>query len=192
MKCAYHPQKEAVGRCGMCRKPLCEECGDQKAGANMICSRCAALSAAQDAAKGEDVRQIKHEEKKSGAAKKGKKVHVAIIVIVCLAIIVLLANVYMYMGPNVSEVAQFDPYQHPLLTADFINEGIEDYAKDHGGNFPEDLKDLSGKYIPYEKITPAVLEMFSYRRFTPTAYELRFKDANNVELSDIVFGKEDK
>ena len=190
MKCAYHPQKEALSHCSMCRKPLCEECGEQKSGDSVLCSRCAALSAAQDAANGEDERRTAHEEKKIEAAKKGKRPHVAMTVIIILTVLVLLANVYMYMGPDVSGVVQFDPYQHPLLTADLINDGIGDYAAEHGGKFPPDLTGLLPKYIPYEKITPSVLGMFSYRRFSPTSYELRFKDANNEEFSDIVFGKE--
>ena len=192
MKCAYHPQEEAVSHCSMCRKPLCEECGEQRARANLLCSRCAALSAAQDAANGEDERQTEHETKKSVAAKKGKKPHVAMIAVIILSVIVLVVNIYMYMGPSVPDVDPFDPYQHPLLTADLINDGIEDYAGDHGGEFPGKLVDLLGKYLPYEKITSSVLDMFSYRRFTPKSYELRFKDVDNEEFSDTVFGKEDK
>ncbi len=192
MKCAYHPQEEAISNCRMCRKPLCEKCGEQREGANVLCSRCAALSAAQAAANGEDERQTEHEAKKSVAAKKGKKPHVAMIAVIILSVIVLLANVYMYMGPDVSGVVQFDPYQHPLLTADLINDGIEEYAGDHGGQFPGKLTDLLGKYLPDETITSSVLDMFSYKRFSPTSYELRFKDETNEEFSDIVFGKEDK
>jgi len=191
MKCAYHPQEEAVSNCSMCRKPLCEKCGEQRAGANVLCSRCAALSAARAAATGEDERQVEHEEKKSEAAKKGKKPHVAMITVIVLSVIVLVANIYMYMGPSIPDVDTFDPYKHPLLTADLINDGIEDYAGDHGGEFPGKLTDLLGKYLPYEKMTSSVLDMFSYRRFTPKSYELRFKDADNEEFSDIVFGKED-
>jgi len=191
MKCAYHPQKDSVSSCGMCRKPLCEECGGQKEGANVLCSRCAALSAARDAVNGEDERQVKHEEKKTEAAKKGKKPHVAMIVIVILAVLVLLANVYMYLGPSAPDAVQFDPHQDPLLTADLINNGIEDYAQDHGGEFPHKLTDLLGKYIPYEEITSSVFNMFSYSRPTPTSYELSFKDTENEEFSDIVFEKGD-
>ncbi len=190
MKCAYHPDKEAIGSCGMCRKPLCEECGEQRGGADVLCSRCIAQSAAQAAAKGEDARKIEHEKKKSLAARKKKKPHVAMIVIVILAVFVMLANVYMFMGPEVPDVAQFDPDRHPLLTADIINEGVQDYAEAHGGTFPENLNILLGTYIPYEKITPSVLQRFSYRRFSPTAYELRFRDAKDAAFSDIVFGKE--
>ncbi len=192
MKCAYHPQKEAASHCSMCRKPLCEECGEQKSGDRVVCNRCAALSAAQAAASGEDARQTEHEERKSAAAKKGKKPHVAMIVVVILSVIVLLANIYMYMGPSVPQVDEFDPYEHPLLALDLVNDGIEDYAGDHGGQFPAKLTDLLGKYLPYEKMTAPVLDMFAYKRFSPTSYDLRFKDADNVEFSDIVFGKEDK
>jgi hypothetical protein len=191
MKCAYHPQEEAVNKCGICQKPLCEECGEQKAGvANVLCSRCAALAAAQAAANGEEDRQTEHEAKKSVAEKKGKNPHVAMIVVIILSVIVLLANVYMYMGPSVPDLDEFDPHKHPLLTADLINDGIEDYAKDHGGQFPGNLRVLLGKYIPYETITPSVLDIYSYSRFSPTSYELRFKDATNEEFSEIVFGKE--
>lgn len=192
MKCAYHPEKDAVAECNQCRKPLCEECGDRRSNDTVYCSRCAALAAAQDAVNGEDERQIEHEEKKSEAAGKDKKPHVAMVVIIILAVFILLANIYMYMGPNVPDVAEFDPYQYPLLTADIINDGIEDYAADHGGEFPGKLADLLGKHLPYEMITPSVFDMFSYKRFTGTSYELRFKDGNNAEFADIVFGKEDK
>lgn len=191
MKCAYHPQEEAVSHCSMCRKPLCEKCGEQRAGANVLCSRCAALSAAQAAVNGEDERQTEHEEKKFAAAKK-KKPHAAMITVIILSVIVLVTNIYMYMGPSVPDVDPFDPYEDPLLTADLVNDGIEDYAGDHGGQFPGKLTDLLGKYLPYEKMTSSVLDMFSYRRFTPKSYELRFKDADNEEFSDIVFGKEDE
>lgn len=190
MKCAYHPHKEASAHCSICRKPLCDECAEQKAGEDIICGRCMALSAASDAANGVDERKSKQEERKAEAAQKGKKPHVAMIVVIILAFFVLLANVYMYMGPKVPEVAQFDPDQHPLLTADLINDGIGDYAKDHDGQFPGNLNDLLGKYLPYEEITPAVLDRFPYQRFSPTSYELRFKDDKSQEFSDIVFGRE--
>ena len=190
MKCTYHPEKAASDVCGMCRKPLCEECREQTLDGKVLCSQCVALSAAHKAAQDEIERQLNKEEKKGSAAKKGKKSHVVMAVIIILAVIVLLANVYMYVGQKTSEVAQFDPYKYPLLTADLIDEGIEDYAKDHEGKFPDGLERLLGKYIPYEKITPSVLEMFSYKRPSPESYELRFKDPKNQELSDIVFGRE--
>jgi hypothetical protein len=192
MKCAYHPHKEAVVNCSMCRKPLCDECAEQKVGENIICSRCMALSAANEAAGGAVERQLEHEERKTEADQKGKRRRVVMISVIMLAVLVLLANVYMYMGPKVPEIAQFDPNQHPLLTADLINDGIIDYAKDHDGKFPGSLNDLLEQYLPYDEIAPSVLDRFYYRRFTPTSYELRFKDAESQEFSDIVFGKEDQ
>ncbi len=192
MKCTYHPQKEAVNKCSMCKKPLCAECGEQEAGANVLCTRCAALSAAQAAVIGEEERQTKQEEKRITAAKKRKKPHAGMIAVLIAAAIVLLANVYMYIGPGAPVLDEFDPGKHPVLAADLINDGIEDYAEDHGGQFPEKLTDLLEKYLPYEKITPAVLDIFSYTRFSPTSYELRFNDEGNEEFSDIVFGKENK
>ncbi len=191
MKCAYHPGKEASARCSVCQKPLCEDCVDQKTGERTFCSRCSALSAAQDALSGHAERQAEHLEKKAEAARKAKRPKVAITVILILAGLVLLANAYMFMGPEAPAVAQFDPYEYPMITAELINEGLNDYADQHEGRFPANLRELLGKHIPYDQITPSVLDMFSYRRLSPTSYELRFKDQTNEEIADIVFSEED-
>lgn len=191
MKCAYHPEIEAKASCDGCGKPLCDQCLEKGSDARVLCSRCAALRAAQAASSGEEERQSTHWERKAEVARKGKKPHVAMIIVIVLAILVLLANLYMHMGAKAPEVAQYDPYKYPLLTADLINEGLLSYAKENGGRLPGNLKELLGRHVPYEKITPVVLEMFSYRRTTPTAYELRFKDSKDPRFSDIVFGREE-
>ena len=49
MKCAYHPDKEATTQCSQCKKYLCNECSLPDGEISVICSRCAALKAAQDA-----------------------------------------------------------------------------------------------------------------------------------------------
>jgi transcription initiation factor TFIIIB Brf1 subunit/transcription initiation factor TFIIB len=191
MKCVYHTDREAAGICGTCRKPLCEECSLKQTDGETLCSQCAALSAAQDAVTGHEERQAAHEERKAKAARKAKKPHVAMTVILILAGLVLLANVYMYMGPNTPDVPQYDPNQYPLVTAELVNEGLNNYANANGGKYPGSLDVLLHEYIPFDQITPSVLEMFSYVRLSPTSYELRFRDQDNVEYRDIVFGKED-
>ncbi len=49
MKCAYHPNKEATVQCSQCKKYLCDECSLSDGEKSVVCSRCAALKAAQDA-----------------------------------------------------------------------------------------------------------------------------------------------
>jgi len=190
MKCAYHSEKDAVAQCSKCGKFFCEGCGENTGEEPAVCNRCTTLSNVWDAVEVEDGQTAEQPRISTAAGK--KKPRGILVVIILLALAALLVNLYLYLGQDVPNLEEFDPYKHPLLTADLINDGIEEYAEDHGGQFPAKLTDLFGKYLPYEKITPSVLDMFSYRRFSPTSYELRFKDADNVEFADIVFGKEDK
>ena len=48
MRCAYHPDREAVLQCSQCQKPLCDQCAFSKSGSRVLCSRCSALIAAED------------------------------------------------------------------------------------------------------------------------------------------------
>lgn len=72
MKCAYHPNKNAVVQCSQCQKHLCDQCAVPGAGNSFICTRCAALMAAKDAVTGFDQdqedkaagKQIEKEKKK--------------------------------------------------------------------------------------------------------------------------------
>ncbi len=63
MKCAYHPNKEATAQCSQCKKYLCDECSLSDGEKSVVCSRCAALKAAQDAVYDVD-QQIEEKEKK--------------------------------------------------------------------------------------------------------------------------------
>ena len=95
MKCAYHPNKEATAQCSQCKKYLCGECSLPDGEKSVICSRCAALKAAQDAVCDID-RQI--EEKETGIEleelKKKRKSMIWIIsqwliLFICIAVIII-------------------------------------------------------------------------------------------------------
>lgn len=72
MKCAYHPQKDEIAKCSHCQKPLCGECAQSGKDKNVVCSRCAALVAAQDASLWTDER-IKEKEGKKQERETRKK-----------------------------------------------------------------------------------------------------------------------
>jgi len=179
MKCAYHPQKEAVTKCSQCRKPLCNECAASGKDREVVCSHCAILLSAQDASFGVDDRREEREDKRQALEAKGKKKsRVFLLVVISFAVVVLIANLYFYLkSPDIPDAKRFDPFEDLELTAALINDAVIDYANDHGGKFPEKLDNIPGKYMPSEKITSSVLEKFSYTRSSPRSYELRVKDS---------------
>ena len=191
MKCTYHPHKDAVTKCSQCQKPLCDECvlsGKEK---DAVCSRCAILTAAQDASQMVAERRGERESKRQAMQAKGKRTRAFLLVMISLVVAVLGANLYLYLGGNAPNIKEFDPYEDLALTAGLINDAITGYAKDHGGKFPRRLKDIPGKYMPSEKITSSVLKKFSYIRFSPKSYELRVKDSLGGIDSELVFTEED-
>ena len=70
MRCKYHPDRETIITCEVCRKPLCEECAIST-GKGYLCSRCIAMDAAREAIDGIDKRS--GDKKKKAKAFKEKK-----------------------------------------------------------------------------------------------------------------------
>ena len=95
MKCAYHPDKDATARCSECNKPFCDQCAIIEVGKPFICSRCAAIKAAQDMVQGIDQRLEEIEEKiQIQEAKKKRKSRVWlafqwIIILACISVIAI-------------------------------------------------------------------------------------------------------
>lgn len=103
MNCAYHADKEAVTRCVQCRRPLCGTCAIPQKGGTFICSRCAALQAADDASRGIDRRQAEkdtRQQKSMEKKEKKKKRMVALkwaVLAVCLAVMAMQAPRFLSM-----------------------------------------------------------------------------------------------
>lgn len=191
MKCTYHPHKDAVTKCSQCQKPLCDECVLSGKDKDAVCSRCAILMAAQDASQVVAESREEREGKRQAMEAKGKRTRALLLVVISLAVAVLGANLYLYLGGNAPNIKEFDPYEDLALTAGLINNTITDYAEDHGGKFPKKLNDIPGKYMPYEKITSSVLKKFSYFRSSPKSYELRVKGSVGGIDSELVFTEKD-
>lgn len=191
MKCAYHPKESSVATCSVCQKALCEECAGQEVEGKIVCTRCAALSAAHDASVLKAQKQEKQDERRSAlSARKKRKSRAVMGAILLFALIVLLANGYMYFGTRGSRVAEFDPNADLELTALIVNDGIEEYAADHGGKFPDSLTAIHEGYLSKDGLTLQVLNQFSYLRHSPQSYELRLKDPDHEQYPDILFKKE--
>lgn len=189
MKCAYHPDKEAVTTCSSCKKALCEDCTAQTEN-NEVCIRCAARAAAQDASVEANERIAKHQGSKakgSGGQKKG--LSPLIIILIVFTLIVLLANAYMYVNSKVAVVPEFNPNEDLEVTAVFISEGISRYMADHGGDLPEHLDVLYGGYLTEENISPDVLKKFAYIIRSDGTYLLRLKGPKQTRFPDMVFEK---
>jgi hypothetical protein len=195
VRCAYHPDRNAVAQCGQCKKPLCEECATAyNEGTTPLCGSCLMRKAAEDAAHVLHERREESEERRqSWDLKRKKKARVLPIVAASFAVVILLINLFLYLTAGSSKIEPFDPYKDPLLTAILINSAIQDYAETHEGRFPQGLTDLlTEEYLPSEKITEAVLKGYAYSRSDPRSYELRIKETEGGRFFDIVFTQEDR
>ena len=74
MNCVYHPERNAETACGSCGKPLCRTCAiGAGAKPGVLCSRCSALNAAEDATRGVHQRQAEKKEKNAVIISPGLK-----------------------------------------------------------------------------------------------------------------------
>jgi hypothetical protein len=93
MKCSYHPDKPAITQCSSCGRALCSECALSKGDQIFVCSRCAALSAAQDTVDGIDRRLEQKEERRQVEDERKKKkstryrVFQWVVIFICLGVI---------------------------------------------------------------------------------------------------------
>jgi len=191
MKCAFHPDREAKTRCVKCKKATCDECAIPARGKGFICSRCAALEAAQEVTQGAFERRDERDEQKlAQEAKKRKKRYNRYIAIGVFALVVIAVNIVLYLKTPVEEEDRFIPSEQPVATTIIINEAVQDYAKDHEGKVPETLIDLTGKYIPSKDLSAADVEKFHYVKTSPSSYELGVGKFGGESDSDLIFTEE--
>lgn len=72
MKCSYHTEREAVAACSGCGTFLCGKCAVSDGEGNTLCSRCIALSSAQEALRGVD-RRIEQKEARKRSLEQRKE-----------------------------------------------------------------------------------------------------------------------
>jgi len=198
MKCIYHPDKDAIVQCSRCRSPLCEQCAIPEGNESFICRRCAALKAGQDAHEAskdacEEINQHLEEKeykRQIEEAKKKRLPYLMRLALISLAVGIIIVNLFLYFGSSIPELKEFTASEQPVVTAIIIDEAIRDYAEDHGGNFPQRLDELLGKYISPDVVMPKDLEDFHYRRISPNSYELWPEKIDDDMIQDLVFTEE--
>ena len=119
MKCAYHPDKEAIAQCSQCKKPLCDQCAIREGAETFICSGCAALRAARDAV--QDVEQrIDEKESKTQAREEKKKRKSMLWIVLQWVILAACVSVIAFQAPKlISTFTETEkPIRHGTYTTD--------------------------------------------------------------------------
>jgi len=136
----------------------------------------------QEKLKDKDIRRVDQEK-----AKKKKRIYRGILIPISLGVVIAIVQVFLYFGFTIPGGEEFTPSEQPVVTAIIIDEAIRDYAGDHGGNFPQRLDELLGRYISPDVITPRDLEDFHYRSISPRSYQLWPKKVDDEMIEDLTF-----
>jgi hypothetical protein len=188
MKCVYHPDNEATAQCGRCEQPLCEQCVVRKGSNLILCSRCVALGAAQEAVHGAQERLEDREARKQGRLnKKEKKARLRLFIPACCIPLILVIGLIVNAKLDVPVGDPFIPADHPQPTAMIIDQAVKTYMKDHEGEAPANLMALRHGYLLEDILIPDVLDLFLYRRITTRSYELRLKNDEDEAMLDFSF-----
>ena len=189
MKCINHPDKDATCQCLVCKTPLCDDCAIPVESGGFKCTNCTLRTTVEEM---NQIRREKHKGKElkrvdQEKAKKKKRLYRRILIPVSLGIVIAIVELFLYFGSSIPESEKFIASEQPVVTAILIDEAIRDYAEDHGGEFPQGLDELLGRYISPDVITPTDLEDFHYRRISPRSYELRPKKVDDEMIEDLTF-----
>jgi len=107
MKCADHPERDAVSTCSQCQKPLCDECALPQKDGTFICTRCIALTAARDSARGVERRtEEKDGRVKQKAARKKRKARLWTGIVLAVGIISI--GVICFQAPELMSLFKED------------------------------------------------------------------------------------
>jgi hypothetical protein len=181
LKCFFHVTEDALYECSLCGKPICAQCMRFDEEDQVVCPACT-LEKAVDIAD-EDVhrymterhRQIEQRrKKKAGLAQKLDVVNGWLVLVIVLLIAGQVALRY-YIG-RAGEPAAFDDQRFqqlgdPGIEMSYILGKVFQYANDHGGQMPADVKALTPDYL---ESPPTVLGSEEMYIFTPINGPERF------------------
>ena len=188
MKCTYHPEVDATERCSLCKKPLCNDCAIADGKNTFSCSRCVAMKAAQEVVHGTEQRLEERKEKREvQKAKRKRSPYLMIFLPISSALALLLLGLNLYFRSTIPLLEESSQPEHPVVTIMIVDQAIQDYSKDHRGEFPASLYALLGKYLPPEEITQRDLDNFKYNRTSSYSYKLEPKETGGEDISDLVF-----
>lgn len=147
MKCANHPDREAVAFCSKCGKPLCEDCiayKDEKG--HPYCAQCA-IEIKASLYKDKKFKKLKEKENRKN---KGEKVGFRVFIIIGI-ILIILAGLFYFVGDSSSDnrdvkVVMNDTLELQNVRLFYIGEAINSYHIKFK-KYPETLEQLKGTIV---------------------------------------------
>jgi hypothetical protein len=187
MKCAYDPDRDAIAKCSHCNKLLCDQCAIPEREDSFICSRCAALRAAQDVVQGIDQhREEKESRRQIREARKQRRPYLKRLILVSSILGIMVVGLNLHLRATLPKWEKSALPQHPLVIAIILDQAIRDYSEDHNGEVPHSLYELLDHYISSEEIEPGELDNFYYNRISPHSYELRPEKFNDKDVMKLI------
>jgi len=173
-KCANHPEREAVGSCALCGKPICRECVAETREDKIYCYECAVKLAALDYTTKEETQQerIKRKEKAIEERKKWAWVRkVAMIAcIIALVEVTTISTAYYMNSRNknasvriTDEMISRMGIDRCVIAMNTVYKQLQAYAKKHEGRHPEQLSELISPEFRKIPLCPVSDKPFIYR-----------------------------
>jgi len=119
--------------------------------------------------------------------RKRKRGHLRVYIPISVGIMIAVLELFFYFRVSIPDVEEFIPSENLALMTMIIDQALQDYGVDHGGEFPHRLEELLGKYLPPEKIGASFLVDFTYIRSSPHSYELRCNKMDDNLTPESVF-----
>jgi hypothetical protein len=188
MQCSNHPEKSATSLCSECNKPLCDQCAASDGDGAVLCRNCAALKAAQDTVVGIEQRQReKAQKEKYREARKRKNTFFIRLASISFIGVVIVLNLFLFFRHSKLDWSEYTTAESHEIAIVVLDTAIQDYSKDHEGQFPERLDELIGTYVDAEEMALSDLEIFDYLRTSPHSYELRLINSDSEAAEPLVF-----
>ncbi len=183
MKCANHPDREAVAFCSECGKPLCEECiayRDEKG--HPYCAQCAIMLNAKTYEK----------TKPAGNTKKTNKgKHIGFWSFVVVGIILIIVEGFFYLKNRTStkiisnNIQVQDSTEIKNVRLFFLGEAIVNYHA-RFKKYPVSLEDIRGNVIDSSLFDKLVDSSVSYSKNQKYGFILKIT-GDSTSIGNIVF-----
>jgi len=120
-------------------------------------------------------------------ARRKKQTNFRKLIPVTVGIVIAVVELFFYFRISTNESEKFIPHQDPVPVSVVIDQAIKEFSQDHGGEVPQRLEDLLGKYLPPDRIGAGALQEFYYTKRSTYSYELWPTGNGGVPMSNFVF-----
>lgn len=187
MKCAQHPDREAVKSCSSCGAPLCETCILTDGDGATICNKCIALQAVGEVV-GKSIEKAESIEVDRRSREEAKKRQALLqrVIPIALILVIVIVNVFLYLGAPITVTESLEASESPVAAMVIVDSALREYLRIEGES-PAGLVSLLDEYLPTGFIVASDLEMFNYSRTSTRSYELSLAVAPEAPGFNLVF-----